>query len=210
MLKDKPSSSSSTLSPVSRSFSSTGSETRSVVLGASAALIQPSARVREVPTCCSAGVPAGAARSSWNSRATLAVPGLPAASVTTALRLFGPSTPSSAARTVKFTWPAARCPASSVTTLGTAKPEPPSRSSTASPTSALEPEVGSVTRKRVLCASSSFNQPSSSESSPSSASVGALGATVSSVKSPPWLLVLGLPATSTTATLTPTDPWPRT
>ena len=93
--------------------------------------------------------------------------------------------------------------------MGWAKDTPPSSSSTRSPATAWEPEVGSVTRSEVLGASCAFNHPSPSESSAASDSVGALGATVSSVKSAPWLLVLRLPAASTTTVLTSTAPWPR-
>ena len=121
----------------------------------------------------------GAWVSSTKARTALASPRLPATSVTTALRLLGPSAPSSVPRTVKSTRPARMSPFPSVATFGVWKDSPPISSSTLSPATASEPFVGKLTRKVVLCASAPLIHPSPRSLLSCSASCGAEGATVS-------------------------------
>ena len=174
---EAPPSSSSSTSPATAFEPVVGRVTRKLVLTDSAAFMRPSARSL-LP--CSARVgAAGAVVSSVKASGRAAWPGLPAASVIAALRLFGPSRPSSEAVTVKSTRPWLTSAVPRMTTLGTANDVPPSSNSTWSPATALEPVLGSVTRKVVLAASAALMRSSLRSELPSSFTVGAEGATVS-------------------------------
>ena len=137
--------------------------------------------------------------SSLNPTASLAVPKLSAASVILAVRLLAPSAPKSAANTVKSTKPAPTCSAVRVTVLGallgTLNAEPPSNNSNLSPTTAVEPVVGNVTRNVVVVLSDAFIRPSARSVLSNSATLGAAGAVVSTVKMLA-LLLPSLPAAS--------------
>ena len=202
--KEAPFSSSSTWSPCTAREPTCGSATRNSVLAASAAFMRPSSRSWLLPCSDSVGA-AGASVSSTKLTGALAEPRLPATSTITADRLLEPSAPSAEAGTVKSTTPACRSPAAR--TFGVAMTEPPSSSSTRSPTTALDPAVGSVTRKVVLTASAAFMRSSSRSSLPCSARVGDAGATVSIV----IVRVAGLetlPAASAAVTEIASLPWP--
>ena len=100
--KGWPPSSSSTVSPATAACSpAAGTATRKTVLCASAAFRRPST-VSLLP-CSERTGAAGAVASSENVSAVLAGLVLPAASVTKAARLFGPSAPKSLETTVKST-----------------------------------------------------------------------------------------------------------
>ena len=125
----------------------------------------------------------------------LAVPELPASSVTLAVSDLLPSGPSSALRTVKSTKPLVTFVVVSLTVFAGTNAAPSRSSSTVSPLAA--PDVPRPTRIVIADAASvAFSQPSASvlEVSPA----GALGATRSLVKVMGRLPVLGLPATSVT------------
>ena len=111
--------SNSSVSPATANDPVVGSVTRKLVSAASAAFMRPSAR-SSLPVSATLGA-AGAVVSSVKFRGADTAPGLPAASVMTALRLVSPSRPRSVAPTVKSTPPARTSAVLSVRSLRAAK-----------------------------------------------------------------------------------------